>query len=120
MFLSFIQSGSSAAAPSGQIFGILKQMKEEFETNLANSQKEEIENQKAYEDLKSAKTAEIAAAEDQIETKTEELATTDEKVANDKQDVEDTSATKAADEEFLVNLKEKCKNVDHEFEERVA
>ena len=34
---------------------ILKQMKETFETNLSSSQKEEMANQKAYEELKAAK-----------------------------------------------------------------
>ena len=32
-----------------------KQMKETFETNLSSSQKEEMANQKAYEELKAAK-----------------------------------------------------------------
>merc|ERR1719158_2061299 len=45
----------SYAPQSGEIFGILKQMKETFETNLSTSQKEEMANQKAYEDLKAAK-----------------------------------------------------------------
>merc|ERR1719379_1058732 len=52
---------------SGEIFGILKQMKETFETNLAASQKEEMQNQAAYEDLKAAKEKEMqnqAAYED--------------------------------------------------------
>merc|ERR1719191_2263462 len=50
----------SSAPASGEIFGILKQMKESFETNLASAQKEEMTNQKAYEDLKAAKEEEIA------------------------------------------------------------
>ena len=57
----------SYAPQSGEIFGILKQMKETFETNLSSSQKEEMANQKAYEDLKAAKEAEIAAGQAQIE-----------------------------------------------------
>merc|ERR1719305_1803589 len=40
----------SYAPQSGQIFGILKQMKETFETNLSSSQKEEMQAQAAYED----------------------------------------------------------------------
>ena len=40
---------------SGAIFGILKQMKETFESNLSSSQKEEMQSQAAYEDLKAAK-----------------------------------------------------------------
>merc|ERR1719388_464214 len=51
----------SYAPQSGEIFGILKQMKETFETNLASSQKEEMTSQSAYEDLKSAKESEISA-----------------------------------------------------------
>merc|ERR1719163_915465 len=45
----------SYAPQSGEIFGILKQMKETFETNLSQSQKDEMANQKAYEELKAAK-----------------------------------------------------------------
>merc|ERR1719482_1881754 len=57
----------SYAPQSGQIFGILKQMKETFETNLGSSQKEEMQSQAAYEDLKAAKEEEMqsqAAYED--------------------------------------------------------
>merc|ERR1719169_358433 len=41
----------SYAPQSGQIFGVLNQMKETFATNLAASQKEETTNQKSYVDL---------------------------------------------------------------------
>merc|ERR1719420_1043205 len=108
----------SYAPASGQIFGILKQMKETFETNLAGSQKEELANQKAFEDLKAAKEEEIAAAQAQIDTKTQELATTDEKLAQSKQDIEDTRNSLSADEKFLMNLKETCQMTDQEWEER--
>merc|ERR1711972_838491 len=39
----------SYAPQSGEIFGILRQMKETFEANLSDAQKEEMANQKAYE-----------------------------------------------------------------------
>merc|ERR1712110_1278322 len=83
----------SYAPQSGEIFGILKQMKETFESNLSASQKEELANQKAYEELKAAKEDEIAAGQSQIDKKTQELATTDEKNAQAKQDIEDTKAS---------------------------
>merc|ERR1712224_1054460 len=108
----------SYAPQSGEIFGILKQMLETFENNLSASQKEEMANQKAYEDLKAAKEAEIAAGQEQIDTKTQELADTDEKNAQAKEDVEDTKKTLSADEEFLMMLKEKCSMTDSEWEER--
>jgi len=108
----------SYAPQSGEIFGILKQMKETFETNLAQSQKDELANQQAFEDLKAAKEVEIEAAQEQIATKTQELATTDEKLAQSKQDIEDTRNSLSADEQFLMNLKEKCQMTDQEWEAR--
>merc|ERR1712190_508706 len=108
----------SYAPQSGEIFGILTQMLETFEANLSQSQKEEMENQKAYEDLKAAKEAEIAAGQAQIDTKTQELADTDEKLAQAKEDIEDTRNSLAADEKFLMMLKEKCQMTDKEWEER--
>jgi len=108
----------SYAPASGQIFGILKQMKETFESNLSTSQKEELASQKAYEELKKAKEEEIAAGQEAIDTKTEELATTDEKLAASKQDMEDTKAGLSEDEAFLLMLKEKCQGADQEYEER--
>merc|ERR1719262_22641 len=110
--------GQSYAPQSGAIFGILKQMKETFETNLASSQKEEMESQQAYEDLKAAKEEEIKAGQDQSETKTQELADTDSRNAQSKQDLEDTRNSLAADQKFLMNLKETCQNTDAEWEER--
>jgi len=88
----------SYAPQSGEIFGILNQMKETFESNLSVSQQEETTNQKAFEDLKAAKEEEIAAGQAQIDAKTTELADTDEKNANAKEDLDDTKNTLSADE----------------------
>jgi len=108
----------SYAPQSGEIFGILRQMKETFEANLSASQKEELANQKAYEELKAAKEEQIAAGQSQIDTKTQELADTDEKNAQAKEDISDTRASLSADEQFLMMLKEKCQMTDKEWEER--
>merc|ERR1719327_2270374 len=108
----------SYAPQSGQIFGILTQMKETFENNLSTSQKEEMAAQQAYEDLKAAKEAEIKAGTEQKDQKTQELADTDEKLAQDKQDLEDTRNSLSADQKFLMNLKETCQMTDQEWEER--
>jgi len=108
----------SYAPQSGEIFGILRQMRETFESNLADSQKEENANQKAYSELKAAKEEEIAAGQAQIDSKTEELVATDEKNVQAKVDVEDTKASLSADEKFLLMLKEKCQMTDKEWEER--
>merc|ERR1719258_795236 len=102
----------SYAPQSGAIFGILKQIKETFETNLSNSQKEEMEAQKAYEDLKAAKENEIKAGNELKGKKTQELADTDAKLAQDKQDLDDTRNSLSADQKFLMNLKETCQMSD--------
>jgi len=114
---AFIQLGSKGPQ-SGEIFGIMNQMRESFETNLAASQKEESENLKAYEDLKAAKEEEIAAGQSQLDAKTQELATTDENLAQNRQDLDDTKKSLAADTEFLAVLKEKCEMADSEYAER--
>merc|ERR1719410_2599616 len=108
----------SYAPQSGEIFGILRQMRETFEANLSESQKEEMANQKAYSELKAAKEEEIAAGQAQVDSKEQELATTDEKSSSAKVDVEDTKASLSADEQFLLMLKEKCQMTDKEWEER--
>merc|ERR1719456_2049968 len=106
------------APQSGVVLGILKQMKETFEQNLSQSQKEEMASQQGYEDTKAAKEDEIAAGADSIDKKTQELADTDEALANAKQDLEDTEAKLAADEAFLAKLKEHCAMTGQSWEER--
>jgi len=108
----------SYAPQSGEIFGILNQMKESFEQNLAETQKDEAANVKAYEQLRAAKEDEIVAGQEQSETKTQELADTDEKLAQSKEDLDDTKASLTEDEAFLMMLKEKCASTDSEWEER--
>jgi hypothetical protein len=93
-------------------------MKETFESNLSAAQKEEMASQKAYQDLKAAKEAQIAAAEEAIGKKTVEQADTDEKNAQAKQDLDDTKASLSADQQYLMMLKEKCALTDKEWEER--
>jgi chromosome segregation ATPase len=110
----------SYAPQSGEIFGILTQMKETFEKDLAQAQAEEAESQKSYEELKAAKEAQIAAAEAAIAKKTQEKADTDEANAQAKVDLEDTKNSLSADEQFLMMLKEKCALTDKEFQERTT
>merc|ERR1719443_2668602 len=108
------------AAPSAEIYGVLKQMKEGFETNLGQSQAEEMKSQSEFEGVKAGKEKEMAAGQAQIDTKTGELADTDEKNALSKKQLAETQATLAADTEFLGKLKEQCKIFNEEYEARTA
>merc|ERR1719191_2456959 len=122
--MSLIQERSSSLSlsrtpASGEIFGILKQMKESFESNLASSKKEEEQAASDFAQMKEAKTKEIAAANDQIESKTVNLGDTEEKFAMSTQDKKDTEKALAADTEFLADLQSKCATADAEYQARV-
>jgi len=125
-FFSLIQQKTSSTAlstehtpASGEIYGILKQMKEQFETSLATSKKEEETAAAEYVQMKEAKTAELAAANGQIESKTVELGDTEEKFALSTTDKKDTEASLEADQGFLADLKDKCAVADEEYAARV-
>merc|ERR1719305_1161157 len=118
---AFLQqpAGFQSYAPqSGQIFGILKQMKETFESNLSSSQKDELQAAEDFANLKAAKTTEMEKAQAMVDSKTQELADTVETNEAAKQNKVDTEAALAADTKFLEDLKVRCKNADAEFEER--
>merc|ERR1719386_203244 len=113
---SFLQTGSHINAPaSSEVFGVLKQMKESFETSLKDSQTDEADAQKAFDDMKAAKDGELQSARDMIDSKSKQSAETVEKLAQAKADLEDTTKQLAADEKFLADLKERCANMDEQF-----
>merc|ERR1719265_2990645 len=106
-------------APSSQIFGILKGMKESFEQNLESAKTEEELAIQQFNELKKAKTSEVAAAEDLVDTKTVELAKAKEVNAHGKEDLADAREQLSADNEFLSNLNLKCDNAEKEYNDRV-
>merc|ERR1719399_913147 len=89
---SFLQTSSHVKAPaSSEVFGVLKQMKESFETSLKVAQTDEAESQKAYDDMKAAKDGELTSLKNMIESKSKQSAETIEKLAQAKADLEDTT-----------------------------
>jgi hypothetical protein len=110
--------GRSYQPQSSEIFGILRQMKETFEGNLADSQKEELANAKAFEEQKAAKGDEIKAITASLDEKKTQLAKSDETNAQSKEDLEDTQDSLSVDDKFLIDLKERCKMTDQEWELR--
>lgn len=112
------QKAAPYTAQSGQVYGILKQMKETFEFDLSESQKEELQAQKVYDELKKAKETEISTGKASVESKTQELAVAETRLAEAKQESVDTYATLDADQQFLITLKDKCSMTDKEWKER--
>jgi hypothetical protein len=116
---AFMQGKVTAGSPQGgEIMGILKQMKTEFESNLADMQADEKKAVTEFGGLKEAKTSEIAAGEEMAKEKTALLGKTKVALAEAKEDLEDTTSAMEADQAFLVDLKERCSVSDKEWEER--
>jgi chromosome segregation ATPase len=114
---AFVQA-PGYAPQSGEIMGILKQMREQFAENLKDMQGQEGKASAEYAALKSAKQSEIAAGEKLIKEKTATLGKTKVETADAKEDHEDTTAAMTSDQAFLVDLKERCSVSDAEWEER--
>merc|ERR1719262_2150688 len=117
-FLS-IPGMQSYAPQSGQIFGILNQMKEDFEVNLSEAQKAEAKAKAEYETLKAAKEDEIDTGRKLIVSIDAQIAETQEKFAQEAKELENTQEQLAMDTEFLANLKEKCATMDADYDKRV-
>merc|ERR1719201_1112581 len=116
---AFMQGKATAGSPQGgEIMGILKQMKTEFDSNLADMQSDEKKAVTEFGELKAAKTSEISAGEEMAKEKTALLGKTKVALAEAKEDLEDTTSAMEADQAFLVDLKERCSVSDAEWEER--
>jgi hypothetical protein len=116
---AFLQGKLKAgSAQGGEIMGVLKQMKTEFESNLADMQGDEGKSVTEFGELKEAKTSEILAGEKMIKEKTALLGKTKVQLAEAKEDLEDTTGAMEADQSFLVDLKERCSVSDKEWEQR--
>merc|ERR1719424_702410 len=81
---------NSYAPQSGQVYGILKQMKTEFESNLGETQKAELQAQEQFKALKAAKEEEIAAGKKLVEEAEADLAVFQEKHAQAIEELKNT------------------------------
>merc|ERR1719440_1563823 len=117
----FVQAGGQEAIKTknmGEIVGILKQMKETFESNMSKATADENKAEEIFTAMKEAKADEIQAGLDLISSKEQLLAKTNSKKAEAKDDLQDTTAALTADQAFLVDLRKRCSVSDSEWEER--
>merc|ERR1719506_3524912 len=105
-------------ARSGEIYGILKTMKEEFEGTLAKTQKEEAEAQQRFEELIAEKKAGIEKVRERKNTKVTEKSEAEVALVNAKHDLKNVREGLSADQKFLVDLKLKCSASDKEYAAR--
>lgn len=105
---------------SGEIVGILKQLKEEMEGDLKDSQEKEQADAAAFVELRAAKTQAIESVEKMSEQKEDDLATSENSLAEAKEDLGQEKEALAEAQKFLKNLKETCTDADKKFAERKA
>jgi len=119
MITSFLTQGQSSnagyAPASGEIVGILKQMTDTMEKDLAQITADEEAAVKDFNGLIAAKTKEINALTKEIETKTAQVGELGVKLVTEKEDLDDTLKQLKEDEQFLKDLEKDCKTKDDEW-----
>jgi len=117
---SFLTQSSDAgyAPQSGQITGILKQMTDTMEKELAAATADEKAAISEFDGLMAAKTKEINALTTAIEAKTSKIGELGVELVSLKEDLDDTTKSLMEDEKFIKDLKTDCKTKDEEWETR--
>merc|ERR1719428_685149 len=119
MLASFLSMNSHEGyvPQSGEILGILKQMKDEMEKDLATAEAEEASAIADYESLVAAKNKEIDACTAAIESKLTRVAELGVELATQKNDLEDTIEALGEDKKFLADLDKNCESKKKEWAE---
>jgi hypothetical protein len=111
-------SGGSYNSQSGAIFGILTTMKEEFEANLAEEQKDEAKGKADFEATAAAKTEQIATGKEKLDATEGANADNQKALSDAKENLENTRAQRSEDIKFLRNLKTTCMDLDKQWAQR--
>merc|ERR1719379_1322252 len=111
-------NGEGYAPASGEIVGILKQMGDTMEKDIADLIAQEEAAIKAYDELMAAKQKEVDSLTKAIEEKTKRLGEVGIELVNLKEDLDDTAGTLAEDKKFLADLEKNCATKAKEWELR--
>merc|ERR1719189_2337568 len=104
---------------SGSIFGILQEMKEEFQRDLGEAQAKDLAAEESYQKLRAAKLSEIKAATTQKKQKEKELADLLYKASKAKENKEKAEAAIEADQKFLATMEKDCKEEEIAYQDRL-
>merc|ERR1719238_2232588 len=117
MLAAFLSQGSNAeyVPQSGEIIGILKQMKDEMEADLAEAKATEEKAIADYKALVAAEKKEIEAATKAIEEKMTRVGELGVKVATMINDLEDTKEGLEEDKKFLADMGKICEQKKKEW-----
>merc|ERR1719453_1437417 len=119
LLASFLMGGAKQgyAPASGEIVGILKQMGDTMEKDLAEVIAAEDTAKSDFEGLVGAKEKEIASATKAIEEKTKRVGEVAVEIVNLKEDLDDTTESLAEDQKFLADLEKNCATKEKEWAE---
>merc|ERR550514_298000 len=120
MLTAFLtQDQSSGYAPqSGEIVGMLKQMKDRMLEDLADIIAQEEKAIKLYEELMAAKQKEVEELTKMIETKLQRIGELGVEIVNMKEDLDDTLKALEEDKKFLADLKKNCATKEEDWAAR--
>jgi septal ring factor EnvC (AmiA/AmiB activator) len=115
--LAFLDQGSDDASTqqtqgAGEILGILKNMKDEMEKDLADLQSQDVKDHESFNELKAAKTEEISLNEKSVIEKEKRIGGLALELSEGNHALEDSEEEKANAEKFLANMKEQCATVE--------
>mmetsp|Transcript_30355 Transcript_30355/g.53345 ORF Transcript_30355/g.53345 Transcript_30355/m.53345 type:complete len:714 (+) Transcript_30355:59-2200(+) len=123
MVSSFLGAGSRQgyAPASGQIVGILKEIKDTMTKDLTGEKATEAASIASFEALIAAKKKEVASLTISIEQKTERLGEAKVELVQFKQDLSDTQKALLEDKGFLAGLDKSCadKAAEHEASQKL-
>merc|ERR1719240_453808 len=105
---AFLSNDQGYAPASGQIVGILKQMLDTMNKDLAEATASEDAAIKAYNELMAAKEKEVNALTAAIEEKMVRLGKLQVEIVEMKEDLDDTGKALVEDKKFLGDLKKNC------------
>jgi len=116
MLSAFLSQGEGYAPASGEITGILKQMKDTMVADLAQATKEEDAGIASFNELTAAKAKEIAANTQTIEAKMTQIGELGVAIVQMKEDIDDTTKSLAEDTKFLADLEKNCATKEDEYD----
>merc|ERR1719272_2794666 len=120
MLTSFIQAPFTGAyqSQSGEIVGLLKNMRDTFKSNLASARASEAAAAESHTKFTKVKTDEFNKMKKSYDDKEKVLGENDDAISTKKTSKSEAEASKADDEEFLAKLQNMCAEKTKAFEDR--
>jgi len=118
-FATLVQAApGDYSSQSGQVLGIIKQMRDTFETNLDTAIQNEKSQKASYEEIMHVKKAAQAEMQGLYDESQDTIAENDAELGSKREQLAEAQASKDEDEEFLGKLVTMCKAKAKDFSER--